>query len=327
MSPHTESILVTGANGFIGQRLCARLVLQDIRVLGTVRDESRRSQLPLGVHSLVTGDIADTEWHDRLGGICAVVHLAARVHMLGEEGDDADQFHRANVVATTRLATAAAAQGVQRFVFLSSAGVAGLPRDEPYREDEPERPTTAYAASKLEAERALARIGGATGMRVLCLRTPMVYGPEAPGNFGRLIRLLHQARGVPLPLGSVHNRRSFIFIENLIDAIENGLACDAARGSYYVSDGADLSTTKLLRMVADATGVRSRLMPFSPWLLRVLGRLAGREADVSRLLDSLCVSTEAYAALTGWTPRWTTAQGLRLSLSARDSLANRSETR
>jgi nucleoside-diphosphate-sugar epimerase len=310
-----DAILITGANGFVGRNLAARLVGIGERVIGTVRREESLRELPEGVKPLVTDDISAASWDGVFSKVCAVVHTAAYVHVREAHGRrNSLEFAHTNVLGSVRLAEAAARQGVERFVFLSSAGVAGLSRKYAYTEDDIPEPRGPYAVSKLEAERALERIGAASSMRVVALRPPLIYGLGAPGNFGRLLQLLRRARGVPLPLGGIENKRSFIFIENLLDAVVEALRSPQVCGSYFVSDEDDLSTTELIRIIAAAGDVDVRLVSIQR-SLRLAARLLGGASDAARLVHSFTVSSRRFREASGWSPRFSAAEGIRRSLA------------
>lgn len=311
------TILVTGASGFVGRALLPRLVADGHRVHAAVRRPD--SGLPAGVDPVAIGDLtAQPDWRSALAGADAVVHLAARAHVLDERSPDAFALYRAaNTLPTLRLAEAAAATGVRRLVFISSVRVhgsrtAGAPFDEasPLAAEDP------YGRSKAEAERGLAEIARASSLEVVVLRPPLVYGPGVRGNFARLARLV--ARGVPLPFGAVRNRRSLVYVGNLVDAIVQSLTHPAAAGrTFMVSDGEDVSTAELVRRIARALGRSPRLVPVPPTLLRAAGALAGRREDVARLLGDLVVDSTLLRRTLGWTPPHTLEEGLAATMATR----------
>jgi len=304
-------ILVTGATGFVGRALLARLLADQRRVRAAVRKP--QATLPSDVHQVPVDDIGpDTDWRAALAGIDGVVHLAARAHVMRESCADAHALYRAvNTLGTLRLAEAAAAASVRRFVFLSSARVHGeRSTGTPFTEAGALAASDPYGRSKAEAERGLAALAATGGLEPVVLRPPLVYGPGARGNFARLVRFV--ARGVPLPLGAVHNRRSLVFVGNLVDAIVRCLEHPAAaRETFMVSDGEDVSTPELVRRIARALGKPARLVPVPPALLRLGGRLVGRSDDIPRLLDDLVVDPSKIRALLGWSPAFTLDEGLR----------------
>jgi len=267
--------------------------------------------------SIAVGDItADTDWSDALAGCDAVVHLAARVHMMGRaEAEDAAAFTATNRDATIRLAEDAARAGVKRLVFMSSVKVNGEGRASPYREGDPPAPVGAYANSKWEAEQGLAEVAARTGLEVAIIRPPLVYGPRVKGNFRSLVTLVR--RGVPLPLASVRNSRSFVGVTNLASAVAAALEHPAAAGrTYLVSDQNDLSVPDLIRAIARSADVPARLMPFPPALLRFASAVAGRTQAFQQVAGSLTVESSAISRELGWTPVRTVDEELAATLAA-----------
>jgi len=302
-----DTILVTGANGFVGEALCAALAAAGYDVRMAVR--TPQPGLP---GAMAVGDIGPaTDWRAALVGMGAVVHLAARTHVLRETAaDPLAEYRRINVSGTEHLARSAAAQGVRRFVFLSSVKVNGESTTaRPFTEDDAPRPGDAYGASKLEAEQVLARVAAATGLEVAVLRPPLVYGPGVKGNFLRLMQLV--ARGTPLPLGAIRNRRSLIYVGNLADAIVAAIRAPRAAGAtYLVADGEDVSTPELVRGLAQALGVTARLPAFPLAALDFIAAIAGKRAELARLAGSLQVDGSRIRRELRWQPRYTLAQGL-----------------
>jgi nucleoside-diphosphate-sugar epimerase len=300
-------VLITGANGFLGRALCETLAASGRRVRRAVR---RLGAPADGV--VAVGDIGpDTDWGTALEGVDSIVHLAARTHVLREtEADGLAAYRRINVAGTERLARAAAERGLRRLVFLSSVKVNGERTEaRPFTEDDAPRPQDGYGISKWEAEQALARAAAGTRLETVVLRPPLVYGPGVKGNFLRLMGLV--ARGAPLPLGRIDNRRSLIYLGNLLDAIVRGLeAPRAAGGTYLAADGEDLSTPELVRGIAGALGVRPRLVFFPLLPLKLAATLAGRGAEFGRLAGSLQVDSSRLRRELDWRPPHTVAQGL-----------------
>ncbi|MBI4754379.1 MAG: NAD-dependent epimerase/dehydratase family protein [Betaproteobacteria bacterium] len=301
-------VLVTGAAGFVGRPLMAALLAAGWRVRMAVRRPMDPPEP--GMEVAAVGDIGpDTDWAAALAGADVVIHLAARVHQGGR--NDALAHQRINARGTRHLAEAAAAAGVRRFVFLSSTKVMGdvSPADRPWRETDAPRPTDSYGRSKLEAERALHEIASRTGMEVVILRPPLVYGPGVRANFRALMDAV--VRGLPLPLGAVDNRRSLVFVGNLVDAI---LRCAddprAAGQTFFVCDGEDVSTPALIRQVAVALGRPARLVRVPPALLVFGARLLGRGARATRLLGSLAIDGSHLRATLGWEPPYGLRDGL-----------------
>lgn len=302
-------LLVTGAQGFVGHRFCQQAESAGFAVTRGVR---RAGQMDDG-SSVAVGDIAgDTDWTRALSGVDVVVHLAARVHVMHETAADPFAAFRAvNVVGTVNLARQAAAAGVRRLVYVSSIKVNGESTKEgqSFRESDPPHPQDPYAVSKWEAEQALHGFAAETGLEIVIVRPPLVYGPGVKGNFEQMLKML--ARGMPLPLASVHNQRSLIHIGNLVDAL---LLCathaDAAGKTYLLSDGEDISTPALLRQLGAAMGHPARLLPCPSALLRAVGRVSGRAARIERLLGSLQVDSGRIRRELHWTPPYTLQQGL-----------------
>ncbi len=304
------TILVTGANGFVGHALCAELARREYSVRGVVREPSRSVGLRCEITKV--GDIGpDTDWSRSLIGMDTVVHLAARVHVMQDAAaDPLTEFRKVNTYGTERLARMAAAASVKRLIYISSIGVNGkCTKALSFAETSLPNPHDPYSVSKWEAEQTLHKISQETGLEVVIIRPPLVYGPGNPGNFLRLLRLV--GRGVPLPLGLVNNQRSLIYVGNLADAIVTCLKHLAAAGqTYLVSDGEDVSTPELIRRIAGALGRPARLLPVPPAVLRFAGHLTGKSAEVERLLDSLVIDSSKIRRELGWKPPFTMEQGL-----------------
>lgn len=304
-------ILVTGANGFVGRSLCAALAQ-----LGQTVVAATRHTLPDRVPNITNFQIGtlatDTDWQHGLQGCDAVVHLAARVHVMTDTATDPlTEFRRVNVDGTLNLARQAAAVGVRRFVFLSSIGVNGksTTSSQKFTADDAPVPHDHYSASKYEAEQALRQLAVETGLEVVIIRPPLVYGAEAPGNFGKLMRVL--AKRPLLPLGAIHNKRSLVALDNLIDLIVTCLDHPAAANqTFLVSDGEDLSTTELLRRMGLALGRPARLIPVPTSLLEAGAALLGRRDMAQRLCGSLQVDISKAHVLLGWNPPISVDEGL-----------------
>lgn len=318
-------ILLTGATGFIGRAISAALLANGITHLSTVR--ARHSQETLiadGLRWIEVGDInAQTDWQTPLAGVRTIVHCAARAHVLSECATDAlAAFREVNVDGTLRLARQAAEAGVQRFVFLSSIGVNGSQTLVPFDEAATPHPHDAYSVSKLEAEQGLLDLAAQSVMKVVIIRPPLVYGPGAPGNFATLVRWVQ--RGLPLPLGAVHNQRSFVALDNLVSLV---LLCAdhersplAANQVFVVADGEDVSTSTLLRKLARAAGRPSRLLPLPVSWLRVVASLMGKRALADRVLGNLQVDASKARTLLGWQPVVTMDQQLAKMFERKDSV-------
>lgn len=305
---NTRPILISGATGFVGQALVAALRAQQRLVRRALRQAIADDE----PDDVVVGDIGpDTNWLAALQDADCVVHLAARTHVLDERSADAlEAYRRINVLGTIRLAQQAAAAGVRRLVFLSSVKVNGdatTPR--PFTENDTPMPQDAYGITKREAEDALRRIGAETRMEVVILRPPLVYGPGVKGNFLSLLRLIEQ--GLPLPLASVENRRSLIYVENLVNAIIACMNAPAAAGkTYLVSDGEDVSTPALIGKLATAMGHSPRLLPCPVALLNLGAAMVGKRTTAARLTGSLRVDSSRIREELGWAPRYSLDQGL-----------------
>ncbi len=312
-------ILVTGANGFIGKAVCADLQSRGYEVLAAVRGAPPDAANLAGVRYLPMGDIDPaTDWSDALPGVGSVVHLAARVHLMRETAPDPlAEFRRVNVALTLNLARQAALSGVKRFIFVSSIKVNGesSPVGQPFTADDPPRPLDAYGVSKLEAEQALMELAATAGLEVVIIRPVLVYGPGVKANFEAMTRWVR--KGVPLPFGALHNQRSLVALDNLVDFIATCLIHPAAANqTFLVSDGEDLTVTNLLQRTAAAVGRQASLLPVPMVVLRILGRLLGKEPVIRRLCDTLQVDIEKNRRLLGWVPPVSVDTALRKTLGS-----------
>ncbi len=305
------TVAITGVNGFIGRALAAHLLAQGTRVLGLSR---QGTTLP-GVENRRTGDQPDAHTlTEALAGASTVVHLAAKAHQTDAALRQDDGQFDVNVRLTDALLTASQQAGVQRLVYLSSIGVNGQrTTGQAFTERDTPAPAEAYARSKWRCEQRVRAFSAATGLPHVVLRPPLVYGPQAPGNFGRLVRVLGQ--GWPLPLAAVHNRRHFIGLDNLVDAITLCLSHPAAMNqTFVVADSEATSTPDFLRLAASAMHRPTRLWPVPVPLLRWAARLAGQTEAINRLCDSLEVDSTALRQRTGWQPPLNLAEGLARAL-------------
>ena len=307
-------ILITGATGFVGKPLCVRLsAVGPIRALARTA-YTTSTEFGRGPHKqwLEIDDLCTvSNWRPLLDGIEAVVHLAARTHVLRDSSSDPlTAYRRINVQATETLARAGVKAGVKRFIFLSSIKVNGeRSLGQPFHESAEPRPVDAYGVSKWEAEQVLSRIAAETGLEVVIVRPPLVYGPGVKGNFLRLLEIAR--RGWPLPLASVRNLRSYVYVENLVDALVTCATHPKAAGkTYLVGDNSDLSTPELIGQLSSRSGARARLLPFPPGILLGAAKLAGRGGEASRLLGSLQVDSSLIRAELGWTPPFNVSEGL-----------------
>ena len=303
-------VLITGATGFIGRALGRSLSNAGFTLRAAVRQKDVR--LPFNCEAVEVGDIGpQTDWEKALAGVDTVIHLAARVHIINDPAPDPlNVFRKVNVLGTERLARMAAKYGVRRLVFISSIGVNGEAGSEtPFREKDPANPSTAYAVSKWEAEKVLRKISKETGMEVVILRPPLVYGPDAPGNFARLFKLIKA--GIPLPFGGIKNSRSFIFVDNLTNAIITCASHPQAPGeTFMISDGQDISTPNLIKMIASAMNKKQVLFYLHPGILKALCKILGKGEEMEKLTGSLIVDSSKIRNLLGWKPPFTLEDGI-----------------
>lgn len=305
-----KTVLVTGANGFIGRALVSEMHREGWRVKAATRSVD---PLTMRATSVVVGSIdRETDWTNAVNGVDTVVHLAARVHVMRDEAiDPLTEFRVVNVDGTLNLASQAAKAGVRRFLFLSSIGVNGdATYGVPFDESSEPAPHSEYAFSKYEAEQGLQEIAVKSPMEIVIIRPPLVYGPNAPGNFAKLINFI--SKSYPCPLGAIRNRRSFVSICNLIDFIVSCIDHPAAANqTFLVSDGEDLSTTDLLRRMATMLNVPARLLPVPQRLLEASFKFLGKNDLAQRLCGSLQVDISKARTLLDWTPPVSVNEGLR----------------
>ena len=290
--------LITGASGFVGSAVMAALKVNEIPVRGVVRETASSDCLAIGNIS------ADTDWSLALSGVDTVIHTAARVHLMNDSAiDPLAEFRKINVDATLNLARQAADARVNRFIFISSIKVNGESTrpGESYSADDKASPADPYAISKWEAEVGLKQLASDTGMAVVIVRPPLVYGPGVGGNFASLMRWID--RGLPLPFGAIDNRRSLVALDNLVGFI---IVCmdhvAAANQTFLVSDDEDLSTRDLVERIATAMAKRARLVPIPVWMLTMVTSLLGKRGQAQRLCGSLQINLAKEQRLLGWKP-------------------------
>jgi nucleoside-diphosphate-sugar epimerase len=314
--------LVTGANGFVGKVVCEDAIQRGFRIKAATRSACA---LPTGAESTVVGAInGETDWTEALSSVDVVIHLAARVHIVKDTSNDPlSEFQRVNLHGTINLARQAARAGARRLVFVSSIKVNGestLPPGksstsgndgrEAFTELDKPNPQDPYAVSKWEAEQALQRIFQETGLEVVILRPPLVYGPGVKGNFFSLLAAI--SKRIPLPLSGAKNARSLIYVGNLADALNLCATHPSASGqTYLVSDGEAVSTADLIDKIAHALGCPNRSFYLPPGLLRMFAALAGRSDQMDKLFGSLLVSDGKIRRELGWAPPYTLDAGLR----------------
>jgi nucleoside-diphosphate-sugar epimerase len=310
----TKRLLITGATGFVGMAVCEQAMHHGFSVKGAVRIQGGVSGC---IEPFVVGEInVTTDWSSALRDVNFIVHLAARVHVMHDtEADPLTAFRSVNVDGTLNLARQAAAAGVKRFVFISSVKVNGESTllERPFTEAEAPNPQDAYGQSKHEAEQGLRQLSADTGMEVVIIRPPLVYGPGVKANFAALIRAVQ--RGWPLPLDAVDNQRSLVALDNLVDLVVTCIHHPAAANqTFLVSDGQDLSTAELVRRMALAAGVPARLWPLPVWVLQAAASALGKGAAVQRLCGNLQVDITKARTLLGWVPPVSVTEGLRRAM-------------
>lgn len=308
-----KRVLVTGATGFVGSAVVARLAQTD--EYATVAVTRRPFAFPDGVEAAQVRDLS--ELAPKLSGVDTVVHCAARVHVMREEAaNPLAAFRKDNVETTLRLAEDAAGAGVRRFVFLSSVKANGEETfDAPLSELTRPRPETPYGQSKLEAEEGLRAIAGRTSLEVVSLRPPLVYAGHAGGNFARLLRWL--CRGLPLPLGSVDNKRSYVALDNLVDVIVSCIEHPkAANEVFLVSDGDDLSTPEMLRAIVEGMDKEAALLPFPVPLIRLAATILGQRDAARQVCGSLAIDSRKVRETLSWQPPLAARDALRAAGAA-----------
>lgn len=304
-----KRVLITGATGFVGRALCEFASQRGYAVRAIVRPGRPLVQ---SAEQVDVGSIGpDTNWATALEDVDIVCHVAAIAHLQGHAVPNEEIYFRVNALGTKRLAEAAANAGVKRVIYLSSVKVNGeMTTDRPYRWSDTPAPQDAYGRSKWQGEQYLHEVAGRTGIESVILRPPLVYGPGVKANFRSMMYWLR--RRVPLPLGAIDNLRSLVALDNLVDLVVTCMSHPAAANqTFLVSDGEDVSTTQLLRRLALALGVRARLVPIAPSLLKFGAALVGRQHIAQRLCDSLQVDISHTTSVLGWTPPISMDEALR----------------
>lgn len=304
-------VLLTGGSGFVGRALAARLLNTGYRLATVSRSSKGVSE---SQHFQISQLDGGTDWTDILltARPDVVIHTAARVHQMNDQSDDPLQaFRQVNTQGTVKLARQAAASGVKRFIFISTIKVNGETTDNraPFSHLDPHSPQDPYAISKSEAELQLQQLAQDSGMEVVIIRPPLVYGPGVKANFAAMLGLAR--KNLPLPLGAVHNSRSLVALDNLVDLITTCANHPKAANQVFLSsDDCDVSTAELLRMMTRAAGKRPLLLPVPVSWLRLIAKLAGKQAVVDRLCGNLQLDISHTKQVLGWQPVVTLEQGI-----------------
>lgn len=321
------NILVTGATGFVASHLIPRLQADSYSIVAAIRSAETASKLPISVPWVSIGEMdGNTQWSNALEGIDVVIHLAARAHILDDRATDPEaEFRRVNTDGTINLVQQSIEAGVKHFIFISSIGAMATLSDRILTENSPCLPDTPYGRSKLEAERSLRDLTSSSSMTWTILRPTLVYGAGNPGNMASLVKLIQ--RGLPLPFGWVKNRRSFVYVGNLVDAIATCLTHPQAKNQVFlISDGEDLSTPELIRKIATSLDRSVSLVPVPSSFLKLMG-LGGEmvkflikrplpidQTVVERLLGSLAIDSSHICTMLNWQPPYTMDVGLERGL-------------
>ena len=303
------TILVTGATGFIGRPLCAALLERGYHVRASVRSTDKDHALDERIECFAAdvGNSRPAVWRDALQGVSTLVHLAARVH--APSSIDDPTYRNVNTLGTSRLCQLAVTCGVRRFVYLSTLKVNGEKSKRPLSENDPPRARGPYALSKWQAEEQIKALTQGENCQHVIIRPPLVYGPQVKANFYRLLQLV--SANVPLPLGSLHNQRSLIYVGNLVDAVVCAMESPQAAGQVFmVSDGQDFSVADLIREIAQAMDHKPRLFPFPPNVLLRLFKIVGRGEVIDKLRQPLTVDISKIRQTLGWRPPFSFSQGL-----------------
>lgn len=307
-----KKALITGLNGFVGSALSQKLIGNGWKVRGTVRN-NKNSRFDLkNIETFPTGSIDEYNgWDSILDGIDVVVHLAAHVHQMSPARDknDLGKYRRVNITATERLFLKAAENNVKRFIFVSSIKVNGEGSATPYKESDPPAPEDPYAKSKLEAEKRLTVLSSNTGLDLVILRPPLIYGPNVKANFIKLMVMVY--RGVPLPFKNLKNKRSLIYLYNFIDCI---ITCmqhpEAAGETFNAKDKKSVSTPELVKAIAKVMQKRTVLIPFPLFLLRLISILSGKKKRFDKITGTLVVDSSKISKQLGWNPPYSFQRGI-----------------
>lgn len=308
-------ILVTGATGFVGKVLCSEIGKKDVEVVATIRSNEQKKLLPSNVKTILIDSIDDnTNWEEVISGVDVVVHLAARVHVKNEKAaDPLTEFRLVNALGTERLALAAASAGAKKFIFMSTIGVNGNSSgEEPFTENSKATPHNMYSISKYEAEEKLLEIGRCSNMQVVCLRAPLLYGPCDPGNFLTLVKIIEL--GIPLPITGIKNLKSFLYVENLTDAIWRCIELENARGIYLISDDEDVSTFSLVKKIALELNVQIKLFYLPLFISRFFAFCVGKKSSFEQLISTLTIDCTKIKKELNWEPPYDMNTGLKKTI-------------
>jgi len=306
-----KKILVTGANGFLGYRFCQILYERGYSVRALVRRKEAIREL----NNIAEVKVISEPWDKNslqttLVNIDTIIHLAGRAHIVNDRSKNSYELFRiANVDTTRALLEAASNASVTKFLFMSSVIAMRLFSEHILTEKDVCRPTIPYGRSKLEAEGLVKELAGKSKIQYIILRLPLVYGPRNRANMLRLFRLT--AKGLPIPLGAVSNRRSFIYVDNAVEAALAALECPAAEGeTFLVSDGQDVSTPDLIKMIASAMEKTPMLLPIPLSLLNFFGKIIGKRDEIKKLTGSLSVDSSKIRKMLNWKPSFTLEEGI-----------------
>lgn len=316
MVSNNSFILVTGATGFIGRAVCAALLARGFAVRAVVRNGLvTKESIPASEVAVIKDINSGTDWSNVLSNVDAVIHLAAWNGSAKETSINwLAACREINVYGSGRLGAMAAAAGVRRFIYMSTVKVQGEGTAHPYTEADEPKPETLYIESKWRAEQELQMIAGQTEMELVILRPPLVYGPGVKENFLRLMKFVDKQ--IPLPFAGIKNRRSLIYVGNLVDAVINCIGHPAAGGkTFLVSDGEDVSTKELIGMIAAVLKKKPFLFYLPESLLKLAGKITGHEAGINRLCNSLYVDISKIKTVLNWKPSFSSAEGIRETIS------------